>query len=141
MSGLPRQTVEGWGRSLEQALDAGPDHLSVYDLQVEPGTPFARWYEPGARPLPLEAEAAEMYRLASRTLRGAGFEHYEVSSYARPGHRCRHNQVYWSGEPFWGFGLGAASFVGGRRGPDLDGIELAAVAGVMSVCFSVRAVL
>jgi oxygen-independent coproporphyrinogen-3 oxidase len=115
MSGLPRQTVEGWGRSLEQALDAGPDHLSVYDLQVEPGTPFARWYEPGARPLPLEAEAAEMYRLASRTLRGAGFEHYEVSSYARPGHRCRHNQVYWSGEPFWGFGLGAASFVGGRR--------------------------
>ena len=115
MSGLPKQTLESWGSSLEQALDAGPDHLSVYDLQVEAGTPFARWYEPGARPLPLEAEAAEMYRLASRTLRGAGFEHYEVSSYARPGHRCRHNQVYWSGEPFWAFGLGAASFVGGRR--------------------------
>jgi len=115
MSGLPNQKLDTWGRTLEQALDAGSDHLSVYDLQVEAGTPFARWYEPGARPLPLESEAAEMYRLASRTLRGAGFEHYEVSSYARPGHRCEHNQVYWSGETFWGFGLGAASFLGGRR--------------------------
>ena len=56
-----------------------------------------------------------MYREGSRSLRHAGFEHYEVSSYGRPGHRSRHNGAYWRNEAFWGFGLGATSHVGGRR--------------------------
>lgn len=57
----------------------------------------------------------EMYATASATLRAAGYEHYELSNYALPGHRCRHNMVYWSGAPFHAFGLGAASYISGRR--------------------------
>lgn len=71
--------------------------------------------QPGHHPLPSEGEAADMYRIASRELRGAGYEHYEVSNYARPGHRCRHNCVYWDGAPYHAFGVGAASFLRGRR--------------------------
>ncbi|GFH24094.1 activating signal cointegrator 1 complex subunit 3 isoform B [Haematococcus lacustris] len=82
---------------------------------VEPGTPFARKYQPGAAPLPTDTEAAAMFAGATLTLRRAGYEHYEVSNYALPGHRCRHNQVYWAGAPYYAFGLGAASYLEGRR--------------------------
>ncbi|KAL4422677.1 hypothetical protein ABPG75_008874 [Micractinium tetrahymenae] len=115
MSGLPQLTEEMWGRSLEQALDAGPHHISTYDLQVEEHTPFARRYSPGEAPLPSDESAAAMYRQASAVLRGAGLEHYEVSNFALPGHRCRHNMVYWEGRPFYGLGLGSASYLQGRR--------------------------
>ncbi|PRW32956.1 activating signal cointegrator 1 complex subunit 3 isoform B [Chlorella sorokiniana] len=129
MSGLPQLTEEAWGRSLEQAIDAGPHHISTYDLQeracrtrcsgegmpVEEGTPFARRYSPGEAPLPTDAAAAAMYCGAAEVLGGAGFEHYEVSNYALPGHRCRHNMVYWEGLPYYAFGMGAASYLEGRR--------------------------
>ena len=65
--------------------------------------------------LPDDDVGAQMFRDASTVLGGAGFERYEVSSFARPGHRCKHNRAYWRNEPFWGFGLGATSHVGGRR--------------------------
>jgi hypothetical protein len=63
--------------------------------QVEAGTPFARWFSVGEAPLPSHDDAAEMYEKASSMLRAAGYEHYEVSNYAKPGHRCAHNEVYW----------------------------------------------
>ena len=90
----------------------------MYDLQVEEGTPFARWYTPGEGPLPREEDAAEMFRDASRALRDAGYEHYEVSSYAKPGGRCAHNQVYWNGgeKGWYGFGMAATSRVGDGKG-------------------------
>ncbi len=115
MSGLPGLTEATWEASLQAALDAGPTHLSVYDLQIEEHTPFARQYRPGVAPLPTEETAAAMYGQASKLLRSAGYEHYEVSNYAKPGHRCVHNMTYWEGLPYYAFGMGAASYLDGRR--------------------------
>lgn len=95
---------------------ARPDVVtSCFAAQVEEGTPFDLWDREGKLDLPAEDEAAEMMAFASETLRGAGFEHYELSNYAQRGHRCRHNMVYWLGHGYYAFGLGAASFVQGRR--------------------------
>mmetsp|Transcript_19983 Transcript_19983/g.55628 ORF Transcript_19983/g.55628 Transcript_19983/m.55628 type:complete len:480 (+) Transcript_19983:87-1526(+) len=115
ISGLPRLSMGSWQHTLQEAVRAQPSHVSVYDLQVEEGTPFARWYSPGSAPLPEDDDTASMYTAASSTLQNAGYEHYEVSNYARHGHRSQHNQVYWHGLPCYGFGLGAASYVEGRR--------------------------
>jgi putative oxygen-independent coproporphyrinogen III oxidase len=115
MSGLPGLTEPGWAATLAAALDAGAPHLSVYDLQVEPDTPFGRMYRAGEAPLPPDAAAARMFEEASGTLRAAGYGHYEVSSYARPGHRCAHNEAYWAPAPYYAFGMGAASYLEGRR--------------------------
>jgi oxygen-independent coproporphyrinogen-3 oxidase len=115
ISGLPGQTLQDWQASLEQAIALQPTHLSCYDLTVEPGTPFSRQYKPGSKPLPSDEMTAEMYRTAQRTLTVAEFEHYEISNYAKPGYQCRHNRVYWENHPFYGFGMGATSYVGGDR--------------------------
>jgi putative oxygen-independent coproporphyrinogen III oxidase len=115
ISGLPHQTLEQWETSLKSAVEIGPTHLSSYDLIVEPGTAFGRYFEAGAQPLPADETAAEMYRLARSILTGAGYEHYEISNYAKPGYQCRHNRVYWENRPYYGLGMGAASYVQGRR--------------------------
>ena len=115
ISGLPHQSLQQWRESLAQAIALGPEHLSCYDLIVEAGTPFSKQYAPGEQPLPGEADAAAMYRLAREVLGAAGFEHYEISNYARPGYQCRHNRTYWELRPFFGFGMGAASYWGNRR--------------------------
>lgn len=115
MSGLPYQTLEHWQESLAQAIQLAPTHLSTYDLTIEPGTPFSRQYRPGDRPLPSDEITADMYRLAHQQLTQAGYDHYEISNYARPGYQCRHNRVYWENCPFYGFGMGAASYLRGER--------------------------
>jgi oxygen-independent coproporphyrinogen-3 oxidase len=115
ISGLPQQTMERWEFSLEGAIALSPTHISCYDLIVEPKTPFARYYEAGERPLPTEEMTAQMYRRARELLVGAGYEHYEISNYARAGYQCRHNRVYWENRPYYAFGMGAASYVGGQR--------------------------
>lgn len=104
-----------WEESLCLAVSAGPPHLSVYDLQVEQGTKFAQLYTPGEFPLPSEAQSADFYKMASETLKTAGYEHYEISSYCKPGHECRHNLTYWQNQAFYGFGLGSASYINGVR--------------------------
>ena len=115
ISGLPHQTLEHCQTSLEQAISFSPQHLSCYDLVLEPVTAFGKQYQPGATPLPSDDDTAEMYRLTQKTLTDAGYEHYEVSNYARPGYQCRHNRVYWLNKLYYGFGMGAASYVGGKR--------------------------
>jgi putative oxygen-independent coproporphyrinogen III oxidase len=115
ISGLPHQTLEQWQESLETAVQISPSHISCYDLIIEPVTAFGRQYAPGAKPLPTDDTAAQMYRLARQILTRAGYEHYEISNYALPGHQCRHNRVYWENRPYYGFGMGAASYVQGRR--------------------------
>lgn len=111
ISGLPHQTTAQWQESLETAVAIGPTHISTYDLVVESVTAFGRRYSPGVAPLPPEETTAQMYRLAQQFLTDAGYQHYEISNYARPGYQCRHNRVYWENRPYYGFGMGAASYV------------------------------
>lgn len=111
----PDETAEQWQADLEMALALDIDHISTYELTYEKGTRF--W---SLRSKGLQAEADEdlrcrMYEMAIRALSARGFEHYEISSLARPGHRSRHNQVYWSGAPYWGFGSSASGFLNGVR--------------------------
>ncbi|CAH8330648.1 unnamed protein product [Eruca vesicaria subsp. sativa] len=116
ISSLPHQTLEMWEESLRLAIESQPSHVSVYDLQVEQGTKFGNVYTPGKSPLPSETQSAEFYKTASSMLRGAGYEHYEVSSYSKDeGFKCKHNLIYWGNKPFYAFGLGSASYVGGLR--------------------------
>ena len=115
ISGLPYQTLEHCQSSLAQAIAIAPKHLSCYDLVLEPVTAFGKQYQPGAKPLPNDDDTAEMYRLTQKTLTTAGYEHYEISNYAQPGYQCRHNRIYWENKPYYGFGMGAASYVAGKR--------------------------
>ena len=115
ISGLPQQTLEHCQTSLEQAIAIAPQHLSCYDLVLEPVTAFGKQYQPGETPLPNDDDTAEMYRLTQQTLTAAGYEHYEISNYAQSNYQCRHNRVYWENKPYYGFGMGAASYVAGQR--------------------------
>ena len=115
ISGLPHQTLEHCQTSLAQAIAIAPQHLSCYDLVLEPVTAFGKQYQPGETPLPNDDDTAEMYRLTQKTLTAAGYDHYEISNYAQPGYQCRHNRVYWENKPYYGFGMGAASYVNGQR--------------------------
>jgi putative oxygen-independent coproporphyrinogen III oxidase len=115
ISGLPQQSLEQWHKSLTAAIELAPQHISCYDLVLEPVTAFGKQYQPGEKPLPSDETTAQMYELAQQTLTSAGYEHYEISNYARSGYQCRHNRVYWENRPFYGFGMGAASFVDGKR--------------------------
>ncbi|MFO7028679.1 coproporphyrinogen III oxidase [Limnospira fusiformis CCALA 023] len=114
ISGLPHQTPEMMQESLDQVLSINPAHVSHYDLIVEPQTAFGRYYKPGEFPLPDDQTTANLYRQAQKCLTSR-FKHYEISNYARPGFECRHNLVYWHNQPYYGFGMGAASYVGGYR--------------------------
>lgn len=111
ISGLPHLTLDSWKATVERAIQCQPNHISIYDLQIEPKTIFGRKYDPEQPPLPSQEDAAEMYASASMLLQKEGFEHYEISNYAKPGYRCRHNMTYWKNLPFYGFGLGATSFL------------------------------
>ncbi len=115
ISGLPHQSLDRWQDSLEKAVAIAPTHISIYDLTIEPGTAFGRYYKPGDTPLPTDEATVKMYQMGQQVLTNAGYEHYEISNYAQPGHQCRHNRVYWENRPYYGFGMGAASYVEGKR--------------------------
>ncbi|MBE9113120.1 coproporphyrinogen III oxidase [Nodosilinea sp. LEGE 07298] len=115
ISGLPHQTLSEWETGLHKAVALHPHHLSVYDLTVEPQTVFAKRYQPGDTPLPTDEQTATMYRLAQAFLTAQGYDHYEVSNYAQPGHQCQHNLTYWRNQPYYGFGLGATSYTQHQR--------------------------
>ncbi|HVU88869.1 MAG TPA: radical SAM family heme chaperone HemW [Pirellulales bacterium] len=111
----PGETLAGWQDDLAQAMALAPDHVSTYGLTFERGTTFWGRRARGELRSADEELERDMYLTAIDTLTGAGFEHYEVSNFARPGHRCRHNEVYWAGEEYYAAGPGAARYVGGRR--------------------------
>jgi oxygen-independent coproporphyrinogen-3 oxidase len=112
---VPGQTLEQWRGDLCRAQALNPDHLSTYGLTYEKGTHLWKQRRQGeVNPLGEDEELA-MYLEAMDTLGAGGFEHYEISSFARPGKRCRHNQVYWANHAYFGFGVGAARYVEGRR--------------------------
>lgn len=115
ISGLPNQTLEQWQASLEATMALAPTHVSTYDLTIEPETAFGRQYQPGSQPLPTEETTVQMYQLAGQVLQASGYEHYEISNYARPGYQCEHNRVYWQNRPYYGFGMGATSYTQTQR--------------------------
>lgn len=115
MCGIPRQSLDDWRSTLEAAVEAKPEHLSVYALSVEPGTSLCQAIAAGELPAPDEDLAADMYLLAQETLGRAGFDHYEVSNFAQPGMECRHNRRYWAYDEYLGLGAAAHSFRGGVR--------------------------
>ena len=115
ISGLPHQTLAQWQESLATAVEIAPNHISIYDLTIEPVTAFGKYYKPGISPLPTDELTAQMYCQSQKILTAVGYEHYEISNYARTGYQCRHNRVYWENRPYYGFGMGATSYVQGQR--------------------------
>lgn len=115
ISGLPHQSAAQWQNSLQAAIEIAPKHISCYDLVLEPVTAFGKQYQPGSKPLPDDVTTADMYRQAQQILTTAGYEHYEISNYAQKGFQCCHNRVYWENLPYYGFGMGAASYVNNQR--------------------------
>jgi oxygen-independent coproporphyrinogen-3 oxidase len=115
IAGLPGQTLSGWELNLEQALKLRPEHLSLYLLDVHEGTPLADQIRSGMRPKPDDDLAGEMYAKMIEEVCAAGYEHYEISNFCRPGFESRHNTKYWAGAPYYGFGNSAHSYDGHRR--------------------------
>jgi len=113
--GLPEQPIGRWQRSLEDALALAPEHLSLYALTVEEGTPLARDVARGRTPAPDPDAQADQYDWTVSRMGRAGYEHYEISNWARPGRRCRHNLTYWQCRDYLGLGAGAHSYVDGVR--------------------------
>ncbi len=110
--GLPGQDRESLKETIEKLIAAGIVHLSAYCLSLEPGTPLA---ENPPSNLPSEDEQAELFEVAVMLLAASGYEHYEISNFARPGHESRHNLNYWRGGEYLGLGPSAASHLGGKR--------------------------
>lgn len=115
MFALPGQTSRMWDSTLSRVIATGVPHVSAYSLIVEPETPFAQWDAMGNLARPGNDEEATMYESAINTLQAAGYDHYEVSAFAKPGCRSAHNTVYWRNQEYIGFGNGAASYVAGNR--------------------------
>lgn len=110
MFGIPGQSVEDWHADLAAMIRLAPGHISAYSLTYEEGSPFHAWRAEGVvRPIP-EDDEASMFTETARVLRGAGYEHYEISNHALPGKACRHNLSYWRRQPYLGVGAGAHSF-------------------------------
>jgi oxygen-independent coproporphyrinogen III oxidase len=115
IAGLPGQTLAGWKRNLDLALNLRPEHLSLYLLDVHEGTPLADQIHSGMRPRPDDDLAGEMYRVMIEQVSAAGYGHYEISNFCLPGFQSRHNTKYWNGAPYFGFGCSAHSYDGARR--------------------------
>jgi oxygen-independent coproporphyrinogen-3 oxidase len=120
IAGLPHQTKESWNQSLKELIALGPEHVSVYLLEVDHGSRLGKElltggtrYNAGA--VPTEDEMAEFYEMAQEALAAAGYRHYEISNWAKPGFESKHNLKYWRREAYLGFGAGAHSFSGRQR--------------------------
>jgi oxygen-independent coproporphyrinogen-3 oxidase len=109
--GLPSRFERDWRADLQRIIDLDPQHVSLYGLTAEKATPLGKWVAEGREQLADEDRYADEYLLAVEMLTNVGFEHYEVSNFAKPGYASRHNQAYWQGVPYIGLGPGAHSFV------------------------------
>lgn len=123
MYGIPGQTLRTWKETLSAAVDLSPAHISAYELTPEKGTPIHGLISSGAVSLPDDDMIIEMYESAIDYLGSAGFDHYEISNFARPGFRCVHNLNYWNRGDYAGFGAGAHSFINGVRSRNANDIQ------------------
>jgi oxygen-independent coproporphyrinogen-3 oxidase len=103
----PHQTLDAWATELRQAISEAAEHLSLYQLTIEPDTPFFGLHKAGKLTVPDENLARDLYDLTQDVCAGAGLPAYEISNHARPGAECRHNLVYWRGHDYAGVGPGA----------------------------------
>ncbi len=115
MYGIPRQTLEQWRDTLNEVLSLSPEHLSLYCLTLEEGTPMEQQVRLGEMPQLDPDLAADMYLLAEDLLEQAGYRHYEISNWAKPGKESLHNLTYWRNQPYLGVGPGAHSYLGEWR--------------------------
>jgi oxygen-independent coproporphyrinogen-3 oxidase len=115
MFGLPGQTAERWQDNLQKAIDLQPEHISAYNLTIEPDTVFHKQQAQGQLKMPPDDFQRELFEITIDTLTQAGYLRYEVSNYAKPGRRCRHNMNYWMNGEFLGLGAGASSAFNGDR--------------------------
>ena len=115
MYGLPSQSLRQWEDTITRLAALSPEHISLYALTLEEGTPMRLWADQGKIPEPDPDIAADMYALARHVLSDSGYHHYEISNWAKPGHQSRHNLVYWRNEPYLGVGPGAHSRLGDYR--------------------------
>jgi putative oxygen-independent coproporphyrinogen III oxidase len=113
--GSPCESIDDWRRSLDGVLALEPDHVSAYALTIEPGTPLGRDIASGGRRAPDDDDQAEKYEIADDVLRGAGYEWYEISNWARPGGECRHNLLCWDQGDYLAIGAAAHGHLDGRR--------------------------
>jgi oxygen-independent coproporphyrinogen-3 oxidase len=113
--GIPHQSVGDWENTLRQMFALRPEHISLYALTLEDGTPLKSWIEKGSLPPPDDDISADMYDLATEMLNIEGYEQYEISNWAKPGHQCQHNLQYWRNLPYLGLGPGAHGFADGVR--------------------------
>jgi putative oxygen-independent coproporphyrinogen III oxidase len=113
----PRQTLDGWTAELKRAIAEAAEHLSLYQLTIEPETPFFSLHAAGKLAIPDEDLARDLYDLTQVICADAGLPAYEISNHARPGAECRHNLIYWRGHEYAGIGPGAHGRLnlGGRR--------------------------
>ena len=120
IAGLPKQTHASWRQSLREAIALGPEHISIYIMEIDEGSRLGlEVLQSGSRynakDIPSEETMAEFYELAQVELKSAGYLQYEISNWAKPGFESRHNLKYWQREPYLGFGAGAHSFSGAQR--------------------------
>jgi oxygen-independent coproporphyrinogen-3 oxidase len=113
--GTAGETLDDWRATLDAAIALGVDHVSAYALTVEPGTPLGRRVDAGRTAAPDDDDQADKYVIADDALRAAGFEWYEISNWAQPGHECVHNRCYWDGTEYVAIGCAAHGFTNGER--------------------------
>ncbi|MGI6224647.1 MAG: radical SAM family heme chaperone HemW [Peptococcales bacterium] len=124
MYGLPGQSLQDWEKTLLEVLKFNLEHISLYQLKIEEDTPMGRELDKGLIQEFDDELALEMYRLTEKYLTQAGFIHYEISNYAKPGYQSRHNQIYWRCEPYLGLGVGAHSYLPPERVENLSDLSL-----------------
>lgn len=120
---IPGQTVDSWRDTLRHALDLGPEHLSCYGLTYEPGTPLTDLRDQGRIAACGETLEAELFETTLDILPAAGYEHYEISNFAKPGMRCRANLIYWENREYLGLGPSAVSYLDGVRRRNVPDVE------------------
>lgn len=113
--GFPLMTVGDWEDNLDTIIELSPEHISAYQMGIDPDTPLERMEKSGEFSLPSQEDSERMYKILQAKLKAAGYVQYEVSNFCKPGYHSRHNSSYWNRTPYLGLGPGAHSFIGMAR--------------------------
>lgn len=113
--GFPLMTVRDWEDNLDTIIELSPEHISAYQMGIDPDTPLERMEKSGEFSLPSQEDSERMYKILQAKLKAAGYVQYEVSNFCKPGYHSRHNSSYWNRTPYLGLGPGAHSFIGMAR--------------------------